>query len=67
MGFRVRVFAPDDNESEGAGDDMFLGITCLACGSARLVNPKTGKMAGENGEQGGTAYFLHGARLQSMR
>jgi hypothetical protein len=50
MGFRVRVFAADDNESEGAGDDMFLGITCLACGSARLVNPKTGKMAGENGE-----------------
>jgi hypothetical protein len=48
-GFRVQGFTPDDDESEGA-DDVFVGVICLACGSVHLVNPKTGKMPGENGE-----------------
>jgi len=47
-GFRVQGFASED-ESEGAGD-VFVGVTCLACGSMHLVNPKTGKMVGENDE-----------------
>jgi hypothetical protein len=49
-GFRVQGFAPKDDGSEGAGDDVFVGVTCLACGSVHLVNPTTGKTVGENGE-----------------
>jgi len=48
-GFHVQGFAQDGDESEGA-DDVFVSITCLACRSVHLVNPKTGKTAGENGE-----------------
>jgi hypothetical protein len=48
-GFRVQGFAADDGESEAA-DDVFVGVTCLACGSMHLVNPTTGKTVGENGE-----------------
>jgi hypothetical protein len=48
-GFRVQGFAPDDDESEGAGD-VYHGITCLACGLMHFVNPKTGKTAGERSE-----------------
>jgi hypothetical protein len=49
-GFRVQGFGPEDDWSEGAGDDVFVGVTCLACGSVHLVNPTTGKTVGENGE-----------------
>jgi hypothetical protein len=49
-GFRVQGFAPDDDESEGASDDTFVGVSCLACGSVHLVNPTTGKTVGENGQ-----------------
>jgi hypothetical protein len=48
-GFRVQGLAPDDDESERAGD-VYEAITCLACGRLHLVNPKTGKRVGENGE-----------------
>jgi hypothetical protein len=48
-GFRVQGWVPDDDESAGA-DNIFIGVTCLACGSIHPVNPKTGKTAGENGE-----------------
>jgi hypothetical protein len=48
-GFRVQGLAPDDDESESAGD-VFVGVTCLACGSMHFVNPKTGKTASEDGE-----------------
>jgi hypothetical protein len=48
-GFRVQGLAPDDDESESAGN-VFVGVTCLACGLMHLVNPKTGKTAGEDGE-----------------
>ena len=49
-GFRVQGFAPDDDESGSSADDVFVGVTCLACGTLHLVNPKTGKTAGENGD-----------------
>jgi hypothetical protein len=49
-GFHVQGLASDDDESERAGDDVFVGVTCLACGSAHLVNPKTGETAGESSE-----------------
>jgi hypothetical protein len=48
-GFHVQGWFPDDEESERAGN-VFVGVACLACGVVHLVNPKTGKMAGENGE-----------------
>jgi hypothetical protein len=50
VGFRVQGFAWDDGESEET-DDVFVGVTCLEGGSAHLVNPKTGKMAGERRKQ----------------
>jgi hypothetical protein len=54
-GFRVQGFAADDGESKGDGeseetDDVFVSVTCVACGSVHLVNPKTGKTAGESNE-----------------
>jgi hypothetical protein len=49
-GLNVQGLTEDDDESEGTGDDVFVGITCLACGLVHLVNPKTGKTAGENGQ-----------------
>jgi hypothetical protein len=48
-GFHVQGFAAGDEESEET-DDVFVGVTCLACGSVHLVNPKTGKTAGEGCE-----------------
>jgi hypothetical protein len=48
-GFRVQGFAEGDGESKET-DDVFVGVTCLACGSMHLVNPKTGKTAGEGSE-----------------
>jgi len=35
-GFRVQGFTSDDDESERA-DDVFVGVTCLACGSMHFV------------------------------
>jgi hypothetical protein len=46
---RVQGLAPDDDASEEAGD-VFVGVTCLACGRLHFVNPKTGKTAGESSE-----------------
>lgn len=48
-GFRVQGWTADDDKSEGA-DDVFVGVTCLACGHLHFVNPKTGKRAGESSE-----------------
>jgi hypothetical protein len=48
-GFRVQGFAPNNDESETAGD-VFVGVTCLACGLMHFVNPKTGKRVGEDSE-----------------
>jgi hypothetical protein len=48
-GSRVGVDVRLQMRSERA-DDVFVGVTCLACGSVHFVNPKTGKTAGEAGE-----------------
>jgi len=48
-GFRVQGFVPDDDASEET-DDVFLGVTCLACRSVHFINPKTGKTASEGSE-----------------
>jgi hypothetical protein len=48
-GLRVQGLAPGENEPKKV-EDSFISITCLACGGLHLVNPKTGKMAGESGE-----------------
>ena len=48
-GFRVQGWASDDDKSEGAGD-VYQAVSCLACGGLHLVDPKTGKTAGENSE-----------------
>jgi hypothetical protein len=48
-GFRVQGWASNEDESERAGD-VYEGVTCLACGRLHLVNPNTGKTAGESGE-----------------
>jgi len=49
-GFRVQGLTPGNDEPEGTGDDVFVGVTCLACGSVHLVNLKTGKTAGDTSE-----------------
>jgi hypothetical protein len=41
-GFRVQDVTPDDDGSEGA-NDVFVVVTCSACGQMHFVNPKTGK------------------------
>jgi hypothetical protein len=48
-GLHVQGLVPDDDESDGAGD-TFEGIDCLACGGVHFVNPKTGKLMGEDRE-----------------
>ncbi len=48
-GFNVQGFASNDDKSE-SDDHIFVGVTCLACGLVHLVNPKTGKTPGEDGD-----------------
>jgi hypothetical protein len=48
-GFNVQGYAPNDHESERGGE-VFIGITCLACGLVHPINPKTGKTVSEDGE-----------------
>jgi hypothetical protein len=48
-GFQVQGFALDDDVPEAA-NDVFVGVTCAACGLVHLVNPKTGKTPSERGE-----------------
>jgi RNase P subunit RPR2 len=47
-GFQVQGLATDEDGSEGA-NDVFV-VTCLMCGWAHFVNPKTGEMPGERTE-----------------
>jgi hypothetical protein len=49
-GFRVQGFAPDDNDVSEGGNDIFVDVTCAACGSVHFVDPKTGKTPGESDE-----------------
>jgi RNase P subunit RPR2 len=45
----VQDFAPDDDGSEEA-NDVFVVVTCLACGHLHFVNPKTGKTPSQRSE-----------------
>jgi hypothetical protein len=48
-GFRVQGWTSGDDESERAGV-VYEVVACLACGRLHLVDPKTGKTAGDGGE-----------------
>jgi hypothetical protein len=43
-GYNVQALAPDDLTS---GEDAFQSVTCTVCGQVHLVNPKTGKVIGD--------------------
>jgi hypothetical protein len=49
-GSRVGVDVRLQMRSERA-DDVFVGVTCLACGSVHFVNSTTGKTASRGGER----------------
>jgi hypothetical protein len=36
-----------DDESLGDGGEDYISVECLACGRVHLVNPATGKVAGQ--------------------
>jgi hypothetical protein len=36
--------------AEPVSAEVFEGVTCLACGQLHLVNPRTGKLAGESAD-----------------
>lgn len=44
-GLNVQGWSAD--EPTERGDYSFEAVTCLACGQVHLVNPKTGKVIGE--------------------
>lgn len=46
-GFRVQGYSPD----EIADNDAFEAVTCIACTRVHLVNPKTGKVIGEDDDE----------------
>lgn len=48
-GLRVQGWVADDpTESKG---ERFESVTCLACTRAHLINPKTGKLIGEDDDE----------------
>lgn len=46
-GLRVQGFVADDDPAD---DDAYLPVTCTACTRVHLVNPRTGKVLGEDDE-----------------
>jgi len=48
-GFRVQGWTSGDDESERVGVASEV-VTCPACGWLHLIDPKTGKTAGEGSE-----------------
>jgi hypothetical protein len=47
-GYRVQGFVADDPErGENTDRDSYEAVTCTVCARVHLVNPKTGKIAGE--------------------
>jgi hypothetical protein len=44
-GYNVQALAPDDLTK--GGEDAFQSVTCTVCGRVHLVNPKTGKVVGD--------------------
>jgi len=45
-GFRVQGYSPEQTSDDDA--DRYEAITCIICNRVHLVNPATGKVAGEN-------------------
>ena len=45
-GLSVQGLADTDEPSED-GRTLYLPVDCLACGLVHLVNPKTGRLAGQ--------------------
>jgi hypothetical protein len=44
-GFRVQGYSPQET---GDNDNAYEAVTCVMCARVHLVNPKTGKVAGED-------------------
>ncbi len=40
----------DDDDEDGAPNDGFEGITCLACGQVHFIDKKSGKPLGAKSE-----------------
>jgi hypothetical protein len=47
-GLRVQSWIADD--PTGDDNDPYVGIACYACTHTHMVNPKTGKVLGEDDE-----------------
>ena len=48
-GYAIQGFVADAPES--GGDHTYRPVTCTACTRVHLVNPKTGKVAGDDGRR----------------
>jgi len=48
-GLRVQGWVAEDVPEDNG--DTYEGIACLACRATHLVNPRTGKVAGEEPQQ----------------
>jgi hypothetical protein len=47
-GYKVQGFVADDPEcDEDAEQDAYEAVACTVCARVHLINPKTGKVAGE--------------------
>jgi hypothetical protein len=46
-GFQVQGWSADEEPANG---ERFETVTCLACGRAHLVNPKSGRVLGVGSE-----------------
>jgi hypothetical protein len=45
-GYQVQGWAAESEPEDG--HDIYESVKCLACGGLHMVNPKTGKTAGED-------------------
>jgi hypothetical protein len=46
-GYRVQGFVADDTSDDG---ERYEAVSCIACDRLHYVNPKTGKVLGEDDE-----------------
>jgi hypothetical protein len=46
----VQGWATDDDDEAERPGDLYESIRCLACGAIHFVNPKMGKLLGEDRE-----------------
>jgi hypothetical protein len=46
-GYRVQGFVPEDVPADS---DTYESVTCILCQRVHLVNPRTGRVLGENDE-----------------